>query len=89
VIDLAWPPAAVAKPATEIDPTVWEAVVLDLTEREPISAMAVLLAGVTGARLGELCGLRWTDIDPERRLLTISRSIQHGLDKTTLSTNPA
>jgi integrase len=80
--------AAAVKPPFDIDSAVWEAVVLDLKKREPVTAMAVLLAGVTGARPGELCGLRWTDVAPERRLLTIARSIQHGLDKTTLVVAP-
>jgi integrase len=88
VTDLARPPAAAAKLAPDLDPAVWQAVVLDLKEREPVTAMAVLLAGVTGARRGELCGLRWSDVDKERRLLTIARSIQHGLDKTTLVVAP-
>jgi len=42
------------------------------------------MAGVTGARRGELCGLRWSDIDPVRGQLTIARSIRHALDKTEL-----
>jgi integrase len=88
VTDLARPPAAAVKPPPDTDPAIWEAVFLDLKEREPVTAMAVLLAGVTGARRGELCGLRWTDVDPVRRLLMIARSIQHGLDKTTLLVAP-
>jgi integrase len=88
VTDLAQPSAAGVKPPPDIDPAVWEAVVLDLKEREPVTAMAVLVAGVTGARRGELCGLRWTDVDAECRLLTIARAIQHGLDKTTVVVAP-
>src|SRR5207237_9103823 len=42
------------------------AVVLDPKERQPVTAMVALLAGVTDARRGELCGLRWTDVDAER-----------------------
>lgn len=33
------------------------------------------LAAATGARRGELCALRWSDIDFEAKTLTISRSI--------------
>lgn len=42
----------------------------------PLWALAV----TTGARLGELLGLRWTDYDPEQRVLRIERSLQrlHG-----------
>ncbi|MHB1534748.1 MAG: tyrosine-type recombinase/integrase [Acidimicrobiales bacterium] len=88
VTDLARPPASVARPAPDIDPATWQAVVLDLKTREPVTAMAVLLAGVTGARRGELCGLRWSDIDERRAQLSIARSIRHGLDKTELVVAP-
>jgi integrase len=84
VTDMARPPASVHRESPEIDPDVWQAVVLDLRAREPVTAMAVLMAGVTGARRGELCGLRWSDIDPARGQLTIARSIRHALDKTEL-----
>lgn len=89
VTDVARPPAVVHRETLEIDPKTWQAVVLDLKEREPVTAMAVLLAGVTGARRGELCGMRWTDIDPVRAQITIARSIQHGLDKTQLVVAPS
>jgi len=84
VTDTARPPAGVRREAPDIDPDVWQGVVLDLRAREPVTAMAVLMAGVTGARRGELCGLRWSDIDPVRGQLTIARSIRHALDKTEL-----
>jgi integrase len=35
----------------------------------------VYVAATTGARRGELCGLRWSDVDPELATLTIARSI--------------
>ncbi len=38
-------------------------------------AAAIVLAAVTGARRGELCALRWSDIDWNRRTLTIARSL--------------
>ncbi len=37
--------------------------------------MYLHLAAVTGARPGEMCGLRWSDIDTERAELRISRRI--------------
>jgi integrase len=88
VTDLARPPASVHRPEPDLDPATWEALVLDLKDREPVTAMAVLLAGVTGARRGELCGLRWSDIDETSRQLTIARSIRHGLDKQELVVAP-
>ena len=42
-------------------------------------AAAIALAAVTGARRGELCGLRWSDID-STGLLHIRRAVKHDLD---------
>jgi integrase len=50
--------------------------ILELAEAaEPMLASLLLLAALTGARRGELCALRWSDLDPEARTLTIARSI--------------
>ncbi len=38
-----------------------------------VLTMAVILAALTGARRGELCGFRWDDIDPDGRSITIQR----------------
>ena len=40
---------------------------------EPMMASAILMAALTGARRGELCGLRWSDFKGET--LTIERSV--------------
>jgi integrase len=42
---------------------------------QPIVAAAIALAAVTGARRGELCALRWSDVNWPRRILTIARSL--------------
>jgi integrase len=42
---------------------------------DPVLAVAIALAALTGARRGELVALRWSDIDPAMGHLTISRSI--------------
>ena len=41
---------------------------------DPDMAALIALAAVTGARRGELCGLRWGDVDDELGTLTIERS---------------
>jgi integrase len=41
----------------------------------PSLAAAIALAAVTGARRGELCALRWSDVDWRRRTLRIARSL--------------
>lgn len=38
-------------------------------------ALAIVLGAVTGARRGELCALRWSDVDWQRCLLTIARNL--------------
>jgi integrase len=43
---------------------------------DDINRIGVTLCLYTGIRLGELCGLMWGDIDPERRLLHVRRTLQ-------------
>ncbi len=42
---------------------------------DPLLGLAVWLAAVTGARRGELCGLRWSDVDLATASVTIRRSV--------------
>jgi integrase len=44
-------------------------------ERDPRLAPLLMLAALTGMRRGELCALRWSDVDLEHRELDVSRSI--------------
>ncbi len=44
-------------------------------EEDPLLAAAIVLAAVTGARRGELCALRWSDVDWGRRTLAVARSL--------------
>lgn len=37
---------------------------------------AVLLCLLTGLRLGEICALKWSDIDPENKILTVNSTVQ-------------
>lgn len=47
-----------------------------LCQETDSSKMAVLLCLYTGLRLGELCALKWTDIDFENKLILVSRTVQ-------------
>lgn len=47
-----------------------------LFQKMNLSKLAVLLVLYTGLRLGELCSLKWTDIDFEGRVLSVSRTVQ-------------
>jgi integrase len=45
-------------------------------QEDPDMAVRISLGAITGARRGELCGLKWGDVDFEGRTLTISRSLE-------------
>src|SRR5829696_686588 len=47
------------------------------TERDRFEALYVL-ALTTGLRIGELLGLKWSDIDLDARRLRVSRQLQRG-----------
>lgn len=51
------------------------AVVMAAESRDPRLAPLLMLAALTGMRRGELCALRWSDIDLDRGVLSVSRSV--------------
>ena len=44
-------------------------------EKDPELATLLFVAATTGCRRGELCGLRWSDVDREKGLLLVRRSV--------------
>lgn len=40
------------------------------------SNLGILISAVTGIRIGELCALKWSDIDLEKRIITVSKTMQ-------------
>jgi integrase len=51
------------------------AMITEAEKLEPTLAALLLIAALTGARRGELCALRWTDLDETAGTLTIARSV--------------
>ncbi|MGH9105088.1 MAG: tyrosine-type recombinase/integrase [Acidimicrobiales bacterium] len=49
--------------------------VAEAEKTDTVLAIAVALAAITGARRGELCALRWSDVNWPRGTLTIARSL--------------
>ncbi len=47
-----------------------------VSEHQNRSTLGVALSMSTGIRIGELCALQWKDIDLEKRILTVSKTMQ-------------
>ncbi len=87
--DRATPPSMAIKAAPDAVPaaTVQELVVA-AEAASPVLAATVMLAALTGARRGELCGLRWGDVDWERMVLHIRRAVKHDVDPRRVVVGP-
>jgi integrase len=75
---LASPPRVRARPVSPPDPSEVLRLIDEAEKRDPDMACFLLLAATTGARRGELCALRWTDIDLEQGTALIARSMVEG-----------
>ena len=47
-----------------------------ISENHSLVTLAVALAMFTGLRIGEICALKWKDIDFDKRIITVSKTIQ-------------
>jgi integrase len=67
--------------------------VIDAAERrDPRLAPLLMLAALTGMRRGELCALRWSDVDLDTGTINVTRSVivvPHGLAEKTTKTDRA
>ena len=69
------PPAVHAAQIEAPSPKEVQAILTAAEKVEPALAALLLLAALTGARRGELCALRWTDLNVTAGTLTIARSV--------------
>lgn len=86
--DNATPPKATRYRATAPAVETVRALVAKADETNPVLSAAIMLAAVTGCRRGELCGLRWPDVDRDRRLLHVRRSIKLEADGNRVVVGP-
>lgn len=75
---LATPPRANRPPIKPPTPEQVAVLLAAAEKRDPDLAVYLRLAAVTGARRGELCALRWSDVDLETGEVVISRSLTLG-----------
>jgi integrase len=52
-----------------------QSIISEAEKTHPLVATITIIAALTGARRGELCALRWTDIDWRGRTLNIDRAV--------------
>lgn len=50
-------------------------IVAEADKSDPVMAALLAIGALAGARRGELCALRWSDLDRKAAVLTIGRSI--------------
>ncbi len=69
------PPKVRKKEIVTPDPDAVLLLIGEAERRDPDFAVFLRLAAVTGARRGELCALRWSDVDLVAESITIARAI--------------
>lgn len=74
------PPRVPAPSINPPTPTELARLQASIEDDDPEFATFVRLSAITGARRSEMLGLRWTDVDLERSVLTISRGLVMGPD---------
>ena len=75
VADRARPPTVSQRRVNAPSVAAVRSVVAAAEERDPRLAPLLMLAALTGLRRGELCALRWSDVNLEKGVLTVSRSV--------------
>ncbi len=75
VAERAKPPRVAHRRVQAPSVDVVQKVIEEAEKRDPKLAPLLMLAALTGMRRGELCALRWTDVDLELGTLAVSRSV--------------
>lgn len=89
VTDKATPPPLRARTPISVSPgTVRKLIDAAEESRSQVLGAAIALAAVTGCRRGELCGLRWSDLDLETGRIWVRRAVKHGLDHRQVVVGP-
>lgn len=76
IADMASPPKVTNEKVVSIDPGALVEFLREANSRDPRIERIIALAALTGARRGELCGLRVNDCDFGNRFITIRRAVK-------------
>lgn len=88
-VQLATPPAAQRVGRRIPPPDVVAAIISEgLNSRNPVNGVALRLLAATGARRGEVCGLRWHDVDLDRRVIQIRSAVAQLIDGSLVEKEP-
>ena len=69
------PPAVHAEQIEAPDADQVRSIITEADKKDPTIAALLFLGALTGARRGELCALRWPDLDWDAGVVTIARSV--------------
>jgi len=69
-------PKAEKKRIEKIDDTEQKKLVSYLRANMSLTALGILISLFMGLRIGELCGLKWSDVDFQHKILHIRRTVQ-------------
>lgn len=75
VAEMAKPPRVSQRRVTAPSVDIVRSVIVAADERDPRLAPLLMLGALTGMRRGELCALRWSDVDLDTGQLDVSRSV--------------
>lgn len=75
VAEMAKPPRVSQRRVTAPSVDIVRSIIVAAEERDPRLAPLLMLAALTGMRRGELCALRWNDVDLDGGHLDVSRSV--------------
>jgi integrase len=68
------PPRVAMASDTSLTPEKVGQLIVAAQAKSPVMGVAILLAAVTGLRRGELCGLRWDDVDWKAETIKVERA---------------
>jgi len=88
-VQLATPPTAPRVGRRIARPDVVAALINEgIASRNPLNGLALRLLAATGARRGEVCGLRWNDVDLDRGVIRIRSAVAQLADGSLVEKEP-